>query len=332
MGELRIKSNRTAVYHVFARVVHKRRLLGEAEREVWVHALERAACFSGVELITYCCLGNHFHILVRIDPAARDCSDAELVRRFAALYGASRAAWCGLDAAGLAHALGRGETNEAQRLRKRLRSRMGDVSEFMRTLCQRYTKWYNRTHQTAGTLWSERFGSVLVQDIPWLVALVAAYVDLNPVRAGLAALPGEYRWSGYTAALAGNEDLFRALAACFPRETDAEAAMTCYRCLMLGKGATAKRDGKGARVDPEALLDTARAGGELRPHELLRLKLRFLTKGRALGTHEWMRQAAAAGRADRAPLSPALLEVLDNAEIAVGCRKYRYGGVAPPGG
>ena len=330
MGELRIKSEETAVYHVFARVVHKRRLLDEVEREVWVHALERAARFSGVEVITYCCLGNHFHILVRIDPAARDCSDAELVERFAALYGTAKAAWCGLDASGLAHALGQGETTEARRLRERLRARMGDVSEFMRTLRQRYTKWFNRTHQTAGTLWSERFGSVLVQDIPWLVGLLAAYVDLNPVRAGLAALPGEYRWSGYTAALAGDEDLRGALAACFPGEADAAAALACYRRLMLGKGAAAKRDGTGARVAPEALLEAVRGGGELRPHELLRLKLRFLTKGRALGTETWMRQATAAGSADRADLTPAPLGILDTAEIAVGCRKYRSGGIGLP--
>ncbi|MCC5805398.1 MAG: transposase [Opitutales bacterium] len=330
MGEIRIKSEKTAVYHVFARVVHKRRLLDEVEREVWVRALARAARFSGVEVITYCCLGNHFHILVRIDPAARDCSDAELVERFAALYGTSRAAWCGLDAAGLAHALGQGETPEARRLRGRLRARMGDVSEFMRTLRQRYTKWYNRTHQTAGTLWSERFGSVLVQDIPWLVALVAAYVDLNPVRAGLSALPGEYRWSGYTAALAGNDELRHSLAACFPRETDSDASLACYRRLMLGKGAAAKQDGTGARVDPEALLEVVQTGGELPPHELLRLKLRFLTQGRALGTDAWMRQVTAAGRTDRVPLSTAPLEVLDTAEIAVGCRKYRSGGVCMP--
>ncbi|MCC5807385.1 MAG: transposase [Opitutales bacterium] len=311
--------------------MHKRRLLEEAEREVWVHALERAARFSGVEVITYCCLGNHFHILVRIDPTARDCSDTELVDRFAALYGTARAAWCGLDASGLAHALAQGGTPEAQRLRERLRARMGDVSEFMRTLRQRYTKWYNRTHQTAGTLWSERFGSVLVQDIPWLVALVAAYIDLNPVRAGLAPLPGEYRWSGYTAALAGNTDIRRTLAACFPREADADASLACYRRLMLGKGAAAKRDGTGGRVDPEELLKAVRDGGELEAHELLRLKLRFLTQGRALGTHEWMQQATGVGGPGRTALYPAPLEVLDTAEIAVGRRKYRTGGLGLPG-
>ena len=81
---------------------------------------------------------------------------------------------------------------------------MGDISEFMRTLKQRYTKWFNHTYETQGTLWAEHFGSVLVEDDPSVVALVAAYIDLNAVRAGLAELPEHYRWCGYAEARAGN--------------------------------------------------------------------------------------------------------------------------------
>ncbi|MCC5806032.1 MAG: transposase, partial [Opitutales bacterium] len=121
--------------------MQRRRLLADVQREVWVGALHRAAAFSGVELITYCCLQNHFHILVRIDPAAKNCDDAELVRRFRALYGSAKAMWCGLDASGLEHALAHDPPETAERLRERLRARMGNVSEFMRTLRQRYTMW-----------------------------------------------------------------------------------------------------------------------------------------------------------------------------------------------
>ncbi|MCC5806501.1 MAG: transposase [Opitutales bacterium] len=294
------------------------------QREVWVRALHRAVAFSGIELITYCVLGNHAHILVRIDPATRECSDAELVRRFEALYGTARAAWCGLDARGLAHALSLGETEEARLLRTRLRARMGDVSEFMRTLRQRYTKWFNHTYDTAGTLWAERFGSVLVEDTPWLVGLVAAYIDLNPVRAGLAKLPEDYRWCGYAEALAGNDGLRRSLARCFPGEGGTMKALARYRLRMLGKGAAAKRDGTGARIDREALLDAVRADGELEVHELLQLKLRFVTQGTALGSHDWLTEGdggAALGRM-RKPPGTAPLKVMDGTDIAVAGRRH----------
>ncbi len=330
MSEIRILSEKIGVYHLFGRIVHKRRLLGEAERDVWVRALHRAAAFSGVELITYCVLGNHFHILARVDPAARACDDAELVRRFRALYGESKAQWCALDASGLAHALAHDPPSTADRLRERLRARMGSVPEFMRTLRQRYTKWYNRTHDTVGTLWAECYGSVLVQDMPWLVALVAAYIDLNPVRAGLADLPEDYRWSGYAAALAGQTDLRAALAACFPSEESEDKAFAAYRLLMLGRGAAEKRD-RGS-VDRGAWLEAVRRGGELAPHELLQLRARFMTRGRAMGTVEWMRsgEGGAALARLRKPPQPVPVEVIDGEDIAVAHRRLASGGLGMP--
>jgi hypothetical protein len=47
-----------------------------------------------------------------------------------------------------------------------------------------FTFRFNRQHGRFGTLWAERFKSVLVEDQPGVVQTVAAYVDLNPVRAG----------------------------------------------------------------------------------------------------------------------------------------------------
>ncbi len=320
MGERRIISDKACVYHLIARVVQRRRLLADVQREVWVAALRRAADFSGVELITYCCMQNHFHILVRIDPAAKGCDDAELVRRFRALYGRAKAMWCGLDAAGLAHALAHDPPEVAERLRERLRARMGNVSEFMRTLRQRYTMWFNKTYDTVGTLWAERFTSVLVQDVPWLVGLVAAYIDLNPVRAGLAALPEDYRWSGYASALCGADaEQRRALAGCFPGEGGEEGALARYRLLMLGKGAGSKRDGSGARIDPAALAEAVAAGGELEAHELLRLRAGFFTRGKALGTEAWLREGEGAAALSRLSKPPGArpVEVLKHSELAV---------------
>ncbi|MCC5805178.1 MAG: transposase [Opitutales bacterium] len=332
MGEIRIKTDGPGVYHITSRVIQKRRLLAEEQREVWVSALHRAAGFSGAEVITYCALETHFHILVRIDPAARDCDDATLVQRYRALYGDARAQWSGLNADELADTLAKGSPEAAEHLRDRLRRRMGDVSEFMRTLRQRYTRWFNRVHGTTGTLWAERFGSVLVQDTPWLVGLIAAYIDLNAVRAGLADLPENYRWCGYTEALAGSDRLRSTLARCFPRAKDVADALAQYRLLMLGKGAAAKGDGTGARIDPEALLEALKNGGVLQPHELLRLRVRYFSEGRVLGSPDWMDSGEGARVLRRLPRPPSRkpIQIVDNVDLAVARTRSRYRAVEDP--
>ena len=82
--------------------------------------------------------------------------------------------------------------------------RRGDLSEFMKTLKQRFTQWFNTRHGRRGTLWEDRFKSVIVQD-GYDARVMAAYIDLNPVRAGIVKKPEEYRWCGYAEALAGKD-------------------------------------------------------------------------------------------------------------------------------
>jgi len=75
----------------------------------------------------------------------------------------------------------------------------------MKLLKQRFTQWYNGRTGRKGTLWEERFKSVLVEGIGQGLRAMAAYIDLNPVRAGLVTDPKDYRWSGYGEAMAGNK-------------------------------------------------------------------------------------------------------------------------------
>ena len=88
--------------------------------------------------------------------------------------------------------------------REKLLARMFDVSVFMRELKQRFTQWYNKKHQRKGPLWDDRFKSVLLENDETVLLTMAAYIDLNPVRAGLVNDPKDYRWSGYGEAVAGN--------------------------------------------------------------------------------------------------------------------------------
>ena len=73
----------------------------------------------------------------------------------------------------------------------------------MQAVKQRFSQWLNTRDERAGTLWEGRFKSVLVEGAGRTLATMAAYIDLNPVRAGIVREPGRYRWSGYGEAMAG---------------------------------------------------------------------------------------------------------------------------------
>ena len=100
-------------------------------------------------------------------------------------------------------AAGRGaEAVLVGRIHERFTYRMHDLSEFMKGFMQRYTQWHNRAHQRSGHLWEDRFKSVIVED-GIAARTIAAYIDLNPVRAGMVADPAGYRWSSYGEAVGG---------------------------------------------------------------------------------------------------------------------------------
>ncbi len=192
-----------ASYHCYGRCVNKERLLGDEEaKDRFVAELRRVADFCGVEVLTFCVMSSHYHILVRVDPKAKEVEDEELVRRFRALYGEDKCPYINMDAPRLARVLD-SKLDDAEKVRAHLRSRMGDLAGFMKTLKQRYSVWYNGERGRVGTLWAERYKSCVVQDNPHVLRVVGAYIELNPVRAGLAVRAEAYRWSGYGAAVGG---------------------------------------------------------------------------------------------------------------------------------
>ena len=70
------------------------------------------------------------------------------------------------------------------------------ISRMMQHLGRLYVRYFNRKRGRSGTLWEGRFKSCLVQDSEYLLHCYR-YIELNPVRAGMVADPGEYRWSSY---------------------------------------------------------------------------------------------------------------------------------------
>ena len=188
-------AERATIYHCVTRTVNGEFLLDDVAKEVLRKQLHQLSAFCGVELLTYAIMSNHFHVLVRV-PAQKAISDAELLRRYKILYPKpTKYATAQLEV--LEKTLAENGL-AAEQLRKQWQARMGDVSEFMKAVKQRFSVWYNRSHGRYGTLWADRFTSVIVEgNRHCALQMMASYIDLNPVRAGLVEDPKDYRWSGY---------------------------------------------------------------------------------------------------------------------------------------
>ena len=70
------------------------------------------------------------------------------------------------------------------------------LARMMQTLGRRYVGRFNFLHQRTGTLWEGRYKATLVETEAYFFACLR-YIELNPVRAGIVATPGEYRWSSH---------------------------------------------------------------------------------------------------------------------------------------
>lgn len=79
------------------------------------------------------------------------------------------------------------------------------AGRMMKLLGQRYVQYVNRRYQRSGTLWEGRFRSCIVQDETYLLGC-SRYIEMNPVRAGMVAVPSAYRWSNYRANALGDAD------------------------------------------------------------------------------------------------------------------------------
>ncbi|NCD32826.1 MAG: hypothetical protein EOL87_05330 [Spartobacteria bacterium] len=201
MRRKRIKRDELACYHLVNRVVMRQMLLGVDEKKELYRLIRNVEGFTGVKVLTYALMTNHIHILVEEPDSETEITDQELLGRLRCLYGS----------VGLKEIVERwelweerGESDAVEEDKMRFRRRMNDISEFMKQIKQRFTCWYHRIHGTKGTLWQDRFRSVLVEDGAAL-RIIAAYIEMNPVRAGLVDDPKTYRFCGFGEAVCGSK-------------------------------------------------------------------------------------------------------------------------------
>jgi len=193
--------HKTAFYHCVSRVVNRDFVLGDREKQVFLSLMRLYEGLYGLRILSYCLMSNHFHILVEVPQRPTQdkmFSSKQLVEHVRLHLG-------GDQADSLAEQLqaleARGALAEVEELCEKWFSRMWCVSSYMKVLKQRFTQWFNRQHKRKGTLWEDRFRSVLVENEGKALRAMAAYIDLNPVRAGICDDPKDYRWCGYGEAL-----------------------------------------------------------------------------------------------------------------------------------
>jgi len=187
--------------------------------------------------------------------------------------------------------------------RQRLLARMFDVSHYMKTLKQRFTVFYNRRHGRFGTLWAERFNSVLVEGSPSVLSTVAAYIDLNPVRAGLARDPADYHWSGFGEAMGGHPLAREGIASTMePGQPDGwKGVVARYRVLLYVKGAASRSTSATGKIDPKRVLAVLEGGGRVSLAELLRCRVRYFTRSTVLGSQAFVESWLSAEGIPRKP-------------------------------
>lgn len=318
-GFLAMNERGSVTYHCVSRVVDRAYKFGDKEKAVFVKIMRQMECFCGVEVLSYCVMSNHFHLLVRVAKSEGgvgaacgtddiELEDGEFERRLLALYKAD-------EVEVVMRSLQKCRRNKAvkmaRQIKQRFTYRMGDISEFMKSLKQRFARWYNKANGRSGTLWENRY-SVTYVGPGWATKVVAAYIDLNPLRAGIVKDPADYRYCSYSEAVCrGGLARQRLLSVMKSSEEGAtlgpfspsnhQDAMTQYRVLLADEGAAVdtniplqEGDSKRSRKKKTQGFSSSevkrilKQGGKLSLRQLLRCKARYFTSGFAIGSRDYM--------------------------------------------
>ena len=269
-------------YHCMSRAVAAERLFGHRERRAFCHRVRKTADFCQIRIRTHICMSNHFHVFFLV-PAQVKLSDKQMFRTLRAFYGPQHE-----KTVAFAKALAENNQTMLQHLRAGYLARMGKLSNFLKELKQGFSKWYNALHERIGTLWAERFKSVILPQGMETLRSVAAYIDLNSVRAGLVNRPEDYAWCGYAEALARNGPERQQLCEILPgKKLDDKLAN--YRQFLYAQGAVSKKAGQ-AVIDPKEAWKVYKEGGKLTLPQALTLKVKYFSDAIAMGPEEFVNE------------------------------------------
>ncbi len=125
-------TEKPAIYHCISRVVDRRFVFGDVEREHFRMFMRMQENFAGCRVLSYCIMSNHFHILLEVPPMAEGgISDEELLKRLSAT---NSEAFVAVVAKELTEARSQDREPWVEEIHARFTYRMHNLSEFMKTL------------------------------------------------------------------------------------------------------------------------------------------------------------------------------------------------------
>jgi putative transposase len=278
----------------------------DVEKEALKRVLWRLAEFSGVRLVTYCIMGNHFHALVEVpkkeiwlERFAGPEGEERLLAHLRVLYSKAYVDFLRAEIADLRKM---GLEALVQTKLEGIKKRFCDLATYMKEVKNRFSRWFNKRRERKGTLWMDRYKSVLVEGKGEPLHTMAAYIDLNPVRAGLVDDPKDYRWCGYAEAVSGIRKAQRGLSKVTGTSVDGweNGGAEAYRCLLFSSGVEVK-DAQNVNVvrkgvTPEEARQVLKEKGKLSSMELVRLRVRHFSDGLVLGSKEFVEEMFTANR------------------------------------
>ena len=189
-----VQEGQVGVYHCFSRCVRRAFLCGidpqtrndYSHRKTWlVDKLRELAAIFAVEVCAFAVMWNHYHTILRTRPdIVATWSDYEVASRWLTLFPRH----CDLGQVPIdkqIHAL----TQSPGRIAT-LRKRLSSLSWFMGRLNESIARAANKEDKVKGRFWESRFKCQVLLDEAAIAACMV-YVDLNPIRAGLAGTPEE---------------------------------------------------------------------------------------------------------------------------------------------
>jgi len=183
----------TPYYHCISRCVRRAFLCGEdsltgksyEHRKLWViERLKELAGVFAIDICAYAVMSNHYHLVLRVDQErAQAWEPVQVVEQWAKLYGIPV-----LVGRYLRGDATKAEIAKAESVIETWRERLADISWFMRTLNEGLARRANEEDNCKGRFWEGRFKSQALLDEAAVLTCMS-YVDLNPVRAGMADTP-----------------------------------------------------------------------------------------------------------------------------------------------
>ena len=180
----------TSMYHCYVRCVRASYLCGEDavsgrnfdHRKQWlVSRIRFLSYLFSIDVCAYSIMSNHYHVILHVDLArARLWSDEEVVERWLQLYNGHVLIDRWLEQAEMSEA----ELDKVAEIIARWRERLSSISWFMRCINETIARMANKEDGCHGRFWEGRFKSQALLDEVALLSCMA-YVDLNPIRAGM---------------------------------------------------------------------------------------------------------------------------------------------------